>query len=205
MLNTVKTGLIVLAILMLSGCVSEQRERRLAKPAEKLVAPYDNGTIFKAGFNERPLFEDRRPRNVGDNLIMTVAEVPPPKKPEKKNADSEDSSNRDRRRERDEELVNIAADALVGEVRMTVFEVMDNGYLMISGGKQVKVDDEDLYIRVTGVVDPRNITGGNMVPSILVSDVRIQVDDVRIHSDGTAINFSEGQGTFGNNFQSLGQ
>jgi flagellar L-ring protein precursor FlgH len=193
----------ILAILLLSGCVSEQRERRLAKPQEKLMAPYDNGTIFKAGFNERPLFEERRPRNVGDSLIMTVAEIPPAKKAEKKGDDTEETE-RDRRRERDEELSNIAADALVGDMRMTVIEVLDNGYLLVAGGKQVKVDEDDLFIRVTGVVDPRNISGGNMVSSILVSDVRIQVDDVRIHSDGTAINFSEGQGTFGNNFQSLG-
>ncbi len=203
MLNTFKICCCILVMILLSGCVSEQRERRLAKPQEKLMAPYDNGTIFKAGFNERPLFEERRPRNVGDGLIMTVAEIPPPKKAEKKSGEGEETD-RDRRRERDEELSNIAADALVGDMRMTVMEVLDNGYLLVAGGKQVKVDEDNLFIRVTGVVDPRNISGENMVSSILVSDVRIQVDDIRVHSDGTAINFSDGQGTFGNNFQSLG-
>ena len=203
MFNQIRIITFIAALAMLSGCVSEQRERRLAKPIERMAAPYDNGTIFKAGFNERPLFEERRPRNVGDGLIMTVAEIPPPKKPEKKNAEGEENSGRDRRRERDEELSNISADALVGDVRMTVMEVMDNGYLIVAGGKQVKVDDDDKFVRITGVVDPRNFTGGNTISSAQVSDVRIQVDDVRIHSDGTATNYSEGQGAFGNNFQSL--
>jgi len=205
MFNSFKTVVIIVSLTLLSGCVAEQRERRLAKPLEKMASPYDNGTIFKAGFNERPLFEERRPRNVGDSLVMVVADVTPPaKKAESKEAKpEEEETSRDRRRARDEELSNIAGDALVGNISMTVMEVMDNGYLLVAGGKQVKVDDEDKYVRITGVVDPRNITGGNTVQATLVSDVRIQVDDVRIHSDGTASNFSEGQNTFGGNFQSM--
>ena len=86
---------------------------------------------------------------------------------------------------------------------MSVIEVQDNGYLHISGGKQVNVDGEEKFVRVSGIVDPRNLTGGNTISSMLMSDVRIMVDDVRIYSDGTATKFSEGQNTFGNNFQSM--
>lgn len=203
MFNLIKAVLVVVALMLFSGCVAD-RDRRMVKPPEKMAAPFDNGSIFKPGFNERPLFEERRTRNVGDGLIMTVA-AQPAKKIEKKEGGSEEDERRARRKERDEELSNIAADALVGNISMIVMEIMDNGYLYVAGGKQATVDDEDKYVRVSGVVDPRNITGGNTVSSALVTDVRIQVDDVRIYSDGTASSFSEGQSTFGNNFQSMGR
>jgi flagellar L-ring protein precursor FlgH len=205
MFNLLKTVLIGVVLIVLSGCVADARDKRVVNPMEKMSSPYDNGTIFKAGFNERPLFEERRPRNVGDGLIMTVAAVPPVKKPERKEGISEEDERREKRRERDEELSNIAADALVGNISMIVMEVLDNGFLLVAGGKQATVDEEDKFVRITGVVDPRNLTGGNMIQSTQVGDVRIQVDEVRIYSDRTATNFSEGQSIFGNNFQSMGR
>lgn len=205
MFNPYKAALIVVTLIMLSGCMADGRDKRLVNGMEKMVAPYDNGAIFKAGFNERPLFEERRPRNVGEAVIMTVAAVPQLKKPEKKEGISEAEERRERRKERDEELSNIAADVLVGNISMIVMEVMDNGFLLVAGGKQAIVDDEDKFVRITGVVDPRNLTGGNMIESTQVEDVRIQVDEVRIHSDRTATNFSEGQSIFGNNFRSMGR
>lgn len=204
MFNLFKAVLMIVALMLFSGCVAD-RDRRMVKPLEKMASPFDNGSIFKPGFNDRPLYEERRARNVGDGLIMTVAAAPVAKKVEKTEERTEEEERRARRKERDEELSNIAADALVGNISMIVMEITDNGYLYVSGGKQATVDDEDKYVRVTGVVDPRDITGGNTVSSTLVSDVRIQVDDVRIFSDGTASSFSEGQSTFGNNFQSMGR
>ena len=59
MFNFFKTGVIIVALILFSGCVAD-RERRMVKPLEKMAAPYDNGSIFKPGFNERPLFEERR-------------------------------------------------------------------------------------------------------------------------------------------------
>ena len=196
----------------LTACVADQRGKQMVRPMEKMVAPYDNGAIFKAGFNERPLFEERRARNVGDALVMTIAAAPElSKKPVAKDADgkkdaekdAEKTDKRKTRRERDEELSHIAKDALVGNTPMVVMEVLDSGHLLVSGSKQVIVYGEDKNVRITGVVNPHNIGGDNTVQSTLVSDVRILVDDVRIYSDRTATRFSDGQNIFGNNFQSL--
>ena len=217
-----KLSAFLVVLILLSGCVAAH-DRRLVKQMEKMVAPYDNGSIFKVGFNERPLFEERRARNVGDGLIMNVPEtLASTKKAAEKdknnkesdkdkvaskdeNSDSSKGDNRKRRSHQDEDLSNIASDALVGSIPMTVIQVLDNGNLFVAGGKQVIVDDQDKYVNITGVVDPAYITGSNVIQSTLVSDVRIQVDELRIHSDGTATNFSEGQSTFGNSFQSMRQ
>lgn len=210
MSKLLKLSVAVLALIMLAGCTADNN-RRFVQPLEKIVSPYDNGTIYKAGFNERPLFEEKRARNVGDGLIMNVAEASPAAKKttakdKAANGDSESGSEKPSRKkntDREENMINIASDALVGTITMTVIEVLENGNLFVAGGKQVIVDEEDKFVRISGVVDPGNITGGNMIQSTSVADVRIQVDDVHVHSDATAIDYSLGQYTFGNFFQSM--
>ncbi len=196
------TGMTLL--ISLNACVMDQSDKQIVKHMEKMAAPYDTGTIFKAGFNDRPLFEERRVRNVGDALIMTIAAAPAlVKKPKVEDEDAGESGKRKSRRERDEELSHIAKEVLVGDIAMIVMEVLDNGHLLVAGSKQVIVNEEDKNVRITGVVDPNNISGGNTVQSTLVFDVRIQVDDVRVYADRTGTSFSEGQYTFGSNFKSL--
>ena len=196
---------VILAIL--SACVADNNAKRIVPPMEKMAAIYDNGSIYKPGFNEHPLYEERRARNVGDGLIMNVASVPKKKEPEKnKDADLEVSdrkSDRDKKDREDPDLSNIDSDALAGTITLTVMEVLDSGHLFVAGGRQVKVDQEDKYVRISGIVDPNNITGGNIVQSTQVSEVKIQVDDVRVRPDRTASRFSEGQSVFNGLFQSM--
>ncbi len=45
-----------------------------AKPVVKQVVIPADGAIFHAGINERPLFEDKRARNVGDILTINIVE-----------------------------------------------------------------------------------------------------------------------------------
>lgn len=205
---------VLLVLVSLAGCVADQRDRRLVQPMEKAQAPYGNGSIFKAGFNEHPFFEDRRARNVGDMLVMTVPDsTVPPKKPASAQAAPQDP-NADNSAAQDgqtsmrsddgEEISFIPPDALVGKIPMTVMKVLDDGKFLVAGGKQVvDYDGYDRYVRITGLVDPAYIKDGNNVLSTQMTDVKMRVDEVRIHSDGTAIDFSEGQNTFGNSFHSM--
>lgn len=207
MCNFFKLVAVLGVLTMLSACVAENNVKRIVPPMEKMASIYDNGAIYKPGFNERPLYEERRARNVGDGLIMNVAAVPKKKEPEKaKDADpevSERRAERDKREREDADLSNIDNDALAGTITMTVMEVLDSGHLFVAGGRQVKVDEEDKYVRISGIVDPNNITGGNIVQSTQVSEVKIQVDDVRVRPDRTASRFSEGQSVFNGLFQSM--
>lgn len=202
-----KYAVMGLVMLILSACVAENNAKRIVTPMEKMSAIYDNGTIYKPGFNERPLFEERRARNVGDGLIMNVAAAPKKKEPEKdKNADAEVAdrkADRDKREREDADLSNIDSDALAGTITLTVMEVLENGHLFVSGGKQVKVQEEDQYVRITGIVDPNNITGGNIIQSTQVSEVSVHVDEVRVRPDRTAMRVSEGQSVFNGLFQSM--
>ena len=201
-------------LVLLTACVADHSDRRL-QAGEKITVPYENGAIFKAGYNERPLFEERRARNVGDGIIMNVVEIMPPdkklaskdKKAKQDGGDGSDGSARDERRSRSEEdggdLTNIDHEALLGPVAMTVIDVLDNGNLLVTGGRQVTVDEEEKYLRVTGVVDPANLVGGNTIQSTQMTEVRIQIDHVRLRADGTTSNVNEGNSVFGNYFQSI--
>lgn len=228
--NFLKLGMAAVALILLSACVADRGDKRIYQPMEKIATPYESGGIFKAGINEHPLFEERRPRNIGDGLIMVVAEDESVKKKagkaksegdekgaskdKEKSKDSNDNKDRseetagkdtrDKRREReDQNLLNISSDVLVGKVYMTVVDVLENGNLLVTGGKQVIVDDESKSLRITGVVDPNNITAGNMIQSTQVSEVGIQVDNLRIYADGSTSRVNEGNSVFGNFFQSV--
>jgi flagellar L-ring protein precursor FlgH len=203
----------VIIMLMLSACVADHSDRR-NQPNERSSLPYESGAIFKSGINERPLFEEKRARNIGDGLIMTVVDAAPAKKADSKDkkdgkdkAENADEDSRRDRRSRDDgeepDLTNIASDALLGPVTMTVVDILDNGNMLITGGRQVLVDGENKYLRVTGIVDPVNIVGGNTIQSTQVAEVRINIDNVRVRADGTTSSVNEGNSVFGNYFQSV--
>src|SRR3989338_9920821 len=65
--------------LLVAGCSTATPPTRIhqpmtAKPVEKKVVAPADGAIFHAGINERPLFEDRRARNIGDILTINIVE-----------------------------------------------------------------------------------------------------------------------------------
>jgi len=64
--------------LLITGCASNPptsvHQPMTARPVEKAVVIPADGAIFHAGINERPLFEDKRARNVGDILTINIAE-----------------------------------------------------------------------------------------------------------------------------------
>lgn len=66
-------------LLGLTGCSASNPTTSVHQPmtvkpvANQTIVPAD-GAIFHAGINERPLFEDKRARNVGDILTITLAE-----------------------------------------------------------------------------------------------------------------------------------
>jgi hypothetical protein len=49
-----------------------------------------------------------------------------------------------------------------------------NGNLLVSGEKQMGINQGTEFIRFSGVVNPRTVSGSNTVPSTLVADARIE-------------------------------
>lgn len=61
-----------------------------------------------------------------------------------------------------------------GSITVTVIEVLPNGNLMVSGEKQVAINQRTEFIRLSGVVNPINITSANAVSSTQLADARIE-------------------------------
>ncbi len=61
-----------------------------------------------------------------------------------------------------------------GSITVTVIEVLPNGNLVVSGEKQVAINQRTEFIRLSGVVNPINITAANAVNSTQLADARIE-------------------------------
>ncbi|WP_109016970.1 flagellar basal body L-ring protein FlgH [Novimethylophilus kurashikiensis] len=69
---------------------------------------------------------------------------------------------------------NSNSNSFTGSITVTVIEVLPNGNLVVSGEKQISVNNNTEFIRLSGVVNPMNITSGNVVSSTQIADARIE-------------------------------
>lgn len=159
-----------------------------------------NGSIFHTGqamnYGYQPLFEDRRPRNIGDTLTILLKENVSASKSSSANASKDGSAGLGfsavprfisglfggDRAETAIEGSNefngkggaAARNTFSGTITVTVRQVLENGNLMVVGEKQIAINQGTEFIRFSGVVNPRTISGSNTVVSSQVADARIE-------------------------------
>ncbi|HZW25682.1 MAG TPA: flagellar basal body L-ring protein FlgH [Gallionella sp.] len=187
-------------LFALAGCVanppSNVHQPMTAKPVAQAPAVYSDGAIFHAGANERPLFEDRRARNVGDILTINIVEKTTANRQNSASSSAKNSVNATTPSVTVGPLAKLllkafsvtsasdnsssatgagsASEDLTGTITVTVIEVLANGNMLVSGEKQVGINNSDEYIRFSGVVNPITITAANTVQSPQVADARIE-------------------------------
>ena len=227
-------------LIGLAGCVSNPptsvHQPMTARPAEsKAVAPAD-GAIFHAGINERPLFEDKRARNVGDILTINIVEKTTGNRKDSGSSSYSNSVNANIPTvttnipskvrmpgtvanmltnlfslsgsivgTTSNKAANASAGAtsedLTGTISVTVIEVLANGNLLVSGEKQVALNQSDEFIRFSGVVNPTTITNLNAVQSTQVADAHIEYKKAGAMSE--VINDTQTLGFLGRFFMSV--
>lgn len=184
-------------LLMLAGCAQLPRPSVVGEQAQVQIPQRPplqaNGAIFQASHGFQPLFEDRRPRMVGDILTIVLNEQVSASKNSASNANRSGSSGftptlipRQLRRigdlgfevEGENDFTggggSRANNSFTGTLTVSVVEVMPNGNLLVRGEKQIAINQGTEFIRFSGVVNPRTITGQNTVPSTQVADARIE-------------------------------
>lgn len=196
--------LLALLALMLNGCawVPSTPLVQGATTAQPLPGPVPvvNGSIYQTAqpinYGYQPLFEDRRPRNVGDTLTLVLQENVSASKSSSANAsrDGKSSFSMDTtpryleglfgnsRADLTSEGSNSfngkgganASNTFSGTLTVTVDQVLINGNLHVVGEKQIAINQGTEFIRFSGVVNPRTISGSNTVPSTQVADARIE-------------------------------
>lgn len=224
MYSLMKWSVIVAVLLSVAACTPSTsiKQPLTARPAESKPAASDNGSIFQAGNNERPLFEDKRPRNVGDVLIIRIAETTAASEKSSSNMDKSGSINiasptisggmlphmvgepvgqfgivGGSSLKNASASDNAGNNSFSGTITVTVIEVLSNGNLVVSGEKQVSIKHAQKYVRFSGVVNPNTISGGNVVQSTQVADVRVE------YKGATHIDMSDVSSMFGNFFLSI--
>ncbi len=193
----------------LGGC-SEMPQKPLvqqpmtARPPARALPSQTNGSIYNPGYSDHPLFEDPRPRNVGDILTVVISE----------NISATKTSGTDVSRNSNTTFTpttvpgllrglfgtantNItgantfaasgganASNQFTGTLTVTVTNVLANGNLEVSGEKQMLINQGNEYIRFSGVVNPTTISSANTVASTSIADAKIEYSAKGMISDG---------------------
>jgi flagellar L-ring protein FlgH len=194
-----KFASVVVCLVSLTGCVSTTPPTSLHQPVSvrptprPQLAPAD-GSIFHAGYGTSLLFEDRRARNVGDTLIIVISEKTDASKKSNTNTGRTSNNafgvnalaglpgktflgstlNATSNFAFDGKGESASNNDFSGTITVTVTEVLANGNLLVSGEKQVGINQGSEFIRVSGVVNPLQLTGANSVLSTQISDARIE-------------------------------
>ena len=185
----------------LAGCVDMPKRSIIegptsAQPPRPRADLVPNGGIFQptVGVAYRPLFEDRRAQQVGDTLIVVINENTTASK--KSSTDATKNTASALSISPFAKLPSLglggaslnatngttfagagdaaATNAFTGTITVTVVDVLTNGNLVVKGEKQVAVNQGTEFIRLSGVVAPQNIVGGNTVSSTQIADARIE-------------------------------
>lgn len=221
---------ILLGLLVLAGCAVKQPPTSVHQPmtaqpvANKVVSPAD-GAIFHAGNNERPLFEDKRARNVGDLLIINIVEKTTGNRKASGSSSYSNSVNvatptvtkgtgllakllltpfsatSNNSNKTASAGAGAASEDLTGTISVTVIEVLANGNLLVSGEKQVSLNQSDEFIRFSGVVNPTTITNLNTVQSTQVADAHVEYKNAGAMNE--IINDAQSLGFLGRFFMSV--
>lgn len=194
-----------------------------ARASDRVVVLPSDGAIYHAGVNEHPLFEDKRARNVGDILTINVVESTTGSRSTSGGATSSSStadstpsiavgalakvllkpftmtgssSNKSA-----QTGTGAASETLTGTIAVTVIEVLPNGNLLVSGEKQVALNNSSEFIRFSGVVNPVSISNLNVVQSTQVADARLEYKNAGEMSQ--VINDAKSLGFLGRFFMSV--
>jgi flagellar L-ring protein precursor FlgH len=183
--------------LLLAACAAPRHDIAMegpttARPPELPPNPVPTGGIFQAAAY-RPLFEDRKPRYVGDILTIQINE--------KLNASQTANSNTEKKSEFEiglpgisgvlgKDIKPVAANAntsntfdgkgattssnlFTGTITVTVIDVLANGNLKVVGEKQIGIRRNSEVLKFSGVVNPAQIQPGNLISSTQVADARL--------------------------------
>ncbi|MDC8759323.1 flagellar basal body L-ring protein FlgH [Janthinobacterium fluminis] len=160
-----------------------------SRPLAMELPPASNGAIFQSAAY-RPFFEDRRARQVGDMLTITITEKTNAVKAGASSGNKSGSVNfgmagplqsrfgatatAEGATKYADGANQSASNAFTGTIGVTVVEVLPNGNLIVAGEKQVAMNKGVEFIRFSGMVSPDTIATGNQVLSTQVADARVE-------------------------------
>lgn len=208
--------LAVLAAALAAGCATPQKHAsgisediiRHAEPAQAAT----EGAIYRVGLSS-PLFEDIRPRRVGDVITVVVNEQTNASKSASTSTKKDNSvdvtnptlfgnplsfragplsgkdlnleTNLESAKSFDGTGASAQSNKLTGNVTAVVTEVLPNGYLRIYGEKVISINQGDEQITLSGVIRPADIMADNTVSSALIAGAEISYGGTGVVADSS--------------------
>jgi flagellar L-ring protein FlgH len=192
--------LLPIAVLLCAACATTPptalHQPMSARPIPVTAPPVPNGAIYQTKNSSRTLFEDYRARNIGDTITVNLSEQTAASKTSNSAAEKQGSlgfglptvagvggktlplqgvgisANSDNKFGATGSATN--NNNFTGTITVTVIEVYPNGNLLVSGEKQIGINQGSEFIRFSGVVSPAFIAAGNQIMSTQVADARIE-------------------------------
>jgi flagellar L-ring protein precursor FlgH len=187
----IKPGFTGFMLLLLAACTPvPPRDPEFApvQPASLRPPIQNSGSIYQSGYDMR-LFEDNKAMRVGDVLTIKLKELTQANKADDLNAKKKNSilaeapmifgnptsveteikTTKDFNGEGEANQSN----SLIGDISVTVTELLPNGNLKVRGEKRVTLNQGDEYIRLSGIVRPVDIDANNTIASDKVADATI--------------------------------
>jgi flagellar L-ring protein FlgH len=197
-----RTGVLVAAVGVLCTACQSVPQKVSVDFAEPKVAPpvtastparNTSGSLFQS-VGYRPAFEDRRARNVGDTVTVQIVE--------NLAASQKSTSTVNRNSSIDSGITALpfndvaglaklgvgastnnnfsgkggteSANTFSGSITATVIEVLLNGHMVVTGEKQIGVNQNVDVLRFSGTIDPRMVQSGGVISSTQVANVRVE-------------------------------
>jgi flagellar L-ring protein precursor FlgH len=207
MSNILKCALLVLPLL--GGCSHQTAEVKTPTFDEQIPKPqmnYASGSLWQA--SSSGLAEDLKARRRGDIVTVVISEQASASKqastgtgrtsslsagmpnllglektPVKGWMDLANLLNASFSSKFDGSGSTSRAETLSATISTKVVDVLPNGNLMIEGRRNVKVNNEDQIIVLTGTVRSRDVNSENTISSSLIADARINYSGKGIISD----------------------
>lgn len=190
---------VALSVVWLAGCAESPviTLPTTARPYPAMPVMGNNGSIFQA-HSAVMLFEEPVARQVGDVLTVEISESLVASG--KDNTSASRSGSFSTQGSADDAVPgfirtllnsnNLSASsnqALSGKgsyesnkkvtatLAATVIDVLPNGNLLIGGDKWVSLNNQQSILRLTGVINRKDIKVGNVVPSQKIADARLEL------------------------------
>lgn len=188
------------AALVLPTAPADARDKKKKKtevefaptlPVQLPPRPIANGSIFQQSMGYAPLTSGNRAAKVGDILTIALVERTAATKSATQTTDRNGNigltppttgplalfSATDASLGGGSQFAGkgqaTQANALSGEVTVTVAEVFPNGAMLVRGQKRLTLNRGDEFIQIAGLVRPEDVTADNRVLSTRVADARI--------------------------------
>jgi len=196
MRTTIHAACAALALAGVAACETHhprEHDDGLAWTQEP-IAPATNGAIFQAG-REVVLAENPTAHHVGDIVTIVLSESTAAQKSATTTTSKQTNvampgmtilgktptingtpftiNNINDQTKFDGEGASQESNSLTGYLTVTVTRVLPNGFLYVTGEKQIGLNQGKEYVRLTGVIRPIDLAADDSIPSYRVANAKI--------------------------------